>query len=167
MRKKSLEEPSLSDGYALGAAERYVEEVLSSHPEHRMPSRPEAEGARSTGREDYRHGSGDQTTQQRARQSGADPEAKSTADSGKTREEKPSTPEESPAGSKSDETDATPDEDTEKALKTAFLNQLDVVDKMADVEDKLGIIAPGGHKQIDALIRLAGAMLKEELKRQK
>jgi hypothetical protein len=152
----------------LGAAERYVEEVLSSHPEHRMPSRSEAEGARFTGREDYhQHGSGDQTKEQRARQSGADPETKSTADSGKAREEKPSTPEESLACSRSDGTDATPDTDTEKALKTAFLNQLDVVDKMADVEDKLGIIAPGGHKQIDALIRLAGAMLKEKLKRKK
>jgi hypothetical protein len=61
---------------------------------------------------------------------------------------------------KSDGTKATPDTDTEKALKTAFLNQLDVVDKMADLEDKLGIIAPGGHKQIDVLIRLAGASSK-------
>jgi hypothetical protein len=61
---------------------------------------------------------------------------------------------------KSDGTKATPDTDTEKALKTAFLNQLDVVDKMADLEDKLGIIAPGEHKQIDVLIRLAGASSK-------
>ena len=167
VRKKSLEDPALSKGNVLAAAQRYVDELRSSHPEHRMPSCPETEGAGSTDRGDNQHGSGDQSKEQRERQSSADPEAKSTADSDKTRGEKPSTPEKSPACSKSAGTDAPPDTDTEKALKTAFLNQLDVMDKMTDLEDKVGIIAPGGYKNMNALTRLAGAILKEELKRRK
>jgi hypothetical protein len=167
VRKKSLEDPALFDGLVLGEAERRVDELRFSHPEHRMPPGPEDPGAQSTGREDYQSESGDQRKQQRAPQSDAEPEAKSTVASGKARREKPSIPKESPDRSKSDGTNATRDTDTEKALKTAFFNQLDVMDKMTLLEDKLGIITPGGHKQMNALVRLAGAILKEELKRRK
>jgi hypothetical protein len=41
------------------------------------------------------------------------------------------------------------------------------MEKMISLEDQLGIIAPGGYKQMKALARLAGAILKEESKRRK
>jgi hypothetical protein len=140
--------------------------VLWSHLEHPLTSSPEDEGARSTGREDYQHGSGGQTNEQRERKNSADWGMKSTADSGK-KGEKPSTPEEWPAYAKSDGTDATPDTDTEDRLKTAFFSQMEVVERMLDVERELGIITPAGYKQMNALTRLAGAIAREELKRRK
>jgi hypothetical protein len=150
VRKKSLEDPVLFNGLVLSEAKRYVDEVLSSYPEHRMP-RPQDQDAQSTGREDYQHGSGDQGKKQRAGQSDAKLEAKSTAASGRAKGEKPSIQEKSPDCSKSDGTNATRDTDTEKALKTAFFNQRNVMDKLISLEDQLGIIAPGGYKQMNAL----------------
>jgi hypothetical protein len=118
--KKSLEDPVLFNGPVLSEAKRYVDELRSSHPEHRMPPHPQDQDAQSTGREDYQHGSGDQGKKRRAGQSDAKPEAKSTAASDKATREKPSIREKSLDGSKSEGTNATRDTDTEKALKNCL-----------------------------------------------
>ena len=47
-RKKSLEDPVLSNGFALEGAQRYVDEVRSSHAEHPMNPCPEPEGVESS-----------------------------------------------------------------------------------------------------------------------
>lgn len=51
VRKSYPEDSSLSDGFAVAAAQRYVDEVLWSHPEHPLVSSSEADSTRSSGRE--------------------------------------------------------------------------------------------------------------------
>lgn len=118
-RKKSLDDPALSNGFALGGAQRYVDEVRSSHAEHPMNPCPEPEGVQSS--------------------KGA------------------------PARSKPDENEDA-DINSEHALKTCFLKQQDIVERMVDLEKTLGIIIPGGSKYVDALRKSAVAILRQELK---
>jgi hypothetical protein len=120
-RKRSLEDPALSNGFALGGAQRYVDEVRSSHPDHPMNPCPEPEGVQFS--------------------KGA------------------------PARSKPDENEEVTDINSEYTLKISFLKQQDIVERMMDLEKTLGIIVPGGYKYVDALRKLAVAILSQELKR--
>lgn len=163
VRKSYPEDSSLSDGFAVAAAQRYVDEVLWSHPEHPLVSSSEADSTRSSGRGNYSQGSAHQTKEQREPQSCANRKSKSHADSDSAKAA-PKTADEPAAGSESDETTITPDEVT---LRGAFLHQAKRVEEMMEQERRLGMIAAAGHKEVDLLRRLGLAILKLELKRRK
>jgi hypothetical protein len=122
-RKKSLEDPALSNGFALEGAQRYVDEVRSSHPEHPMNPGPEPEGGQPC---------------------------------------KPA-----PAQSKPDENDETVALDSEYMLKSSFLKQQEIVERMMEIERTRGIMIPGGNKHVDTLRKLAVAMMRKEFEQRK
>jgi hypothetical protein len=174
-RKRSLDDPALANGFALGGAQRYVDEVRFSHPEHPMNPCPEPEGAQSSDCTDYQNKFEHQIDDLREPKSAADQFMKSTTRSHKTKAQNPlATNEPLPPSSqrsharlKPDENDETLDINSEYTLKTSFLKQQDIVERMMDLEKTLGIIVPGGHKYVDALRKLAVAILRQELQRPK
>jgi phosphoribosylformylglycinamidine (FGAM) synthase-like amidotransferase family enzyme len=52
-------------------------------------------------------------------------------------------------------------------LKSSFLKQQEIVERVMGIEKTLGIMVPGGNKYVDTLRKLAVAILRQELKRPK
>jgi len=66
-----------------------------------------------------------------------------------------------------DEHDETAALDSEYMLKSSFLKQQEIVERMMEIERTRGIMIPGGNKHVDTLRKLAVAMMRKEFEQRK
>lgn len=53
--------------------------------------------------------------------------------------------------------------DAERALKSACYRQIERVERLKELEEKLQFLIPNGHKEIEALVKIAESMLEIEV----
>ncbi len=154
-RNKSLEDPMVSKADVL-EAQRYADEVRSSCAKHRVPRRPDTEGA-APGQGDTQYASGDQTNTQQEQQTEVGPKPRSNTDSSQPPPHGASDP--SLRRLQSNVTKSWEHVDTEVMLKYLWTTGQTRLDRVMKFEENSGLPHPHGNKMFGELTKVATAFM--------